>query len=180
MMRSKSPRCAIATISWYEVALAEQRVESAGRLIHFEVQLFEPEFDALAELPLVGVHIDFEPHHRPERLDDVKGSEPCAKGPRQPERVGESNERRGREIDRHQNILRLGRAPILPAYDEHGTRCMANHPLGRAAEQHIGEPRVTVRGNDDKIASELAGSLAYLLRWAAGAHYHLVKKSRLA
>ena len=57
---------------------------------------------------------------------------------------------------------------------------MANHPLGRAAEQHIGEPSVTVRGNDDKIAAELAGSLAYLLRWAAGAHYHFVKKSRLA
>jgi hypothetical protein len=57
---------------------------------------------------------------------------------------------------------------------------MANHPLGRAAKQHIDEPRITVGGNDDKIASELAGSLAYLLRWAAGAHYHLVKKSWLA
>ena len=57
---------------------------------------------------------------------------------------------------------------------------MANHPLGRAAEQHIIEPGVTVRGNDDEIDAELAGSLAYLLRRAAGAHFHLVKKSRLA
>jgi hypothetical protein len=161
-------------------ALAEQRVESAGRLIHFEVQLFEPEFDALAELPLVGIHIDFEPHHRPERLDDVKGGEPCAKGPRQPERVTEPIERRGREIDRHQNLLRPGRAVILPAHDEHRTRCIANHPLGRAAEQHIGESGVTVRGDDDEIGAEFAGSLANVLRWPAGAHYHFVKKSRLA
>ena len=53
-------------------ALAEQRVESAGRLIHFEVQLFEAEFDALAKLSLVGIHIHFESGHRPERLDGVQ------------------------------------------------------------------------------------------------------------
>ncbi|HEY5743455.1 MAG TPA: hypothetical protein VIS99_13035 [Terrimicrobiaceae bacterium] len=57
---------------------------------------------------------------------------------------------------------------------------MANHPLGRAAEQHIVEPGVTVRGDDDEIAAELAGSLVNVLRWSAGAHFHFVKKSRLA
>ena len=161
-------------------ALAEQRVESAGRLIHFQVQLFEPEFDALAELPLAGIHIDSEPRHRPERLDDVNGGKPGAKGPPEPERVTEPIERRGREIDRHQDLLRLGRASILPAHDQHRTRCMANHPFGRAAEQHIVEPGVAVRRDDDEIAAELAGGLANLLRWPAGAHFHFVKKSRLA
>ena len=114
MMRSKSPRCAIATISWYEPTLAEQRVESAGRLIHFQVQLSQPEFDVVVELPPVGSYIDFEPHHRPARIDDVKGGESGAKG-RAPARARSGAHRATRATNRPAPGSSSARARAHPA-----------------------------------------------------------------
>jgi hypothetical protein len=67
----------------------------------------------------------------------------------------------------------LQKLMLLLTHNEHRARCVAHHVFGHATQQHMLEPGMTVRGENDQVDLLLARDMNNLTDWPTDAHMAL-------